>query len=143
MRHHTGSGRRHVFPTDWQTHHAAVVDDTLDCWVEIRSAEGIAGWDDVLQQTVTVKAPAVWAGWATVEPKVTTDGGGVYAADEQVPTRVYDVVASRCLVTATPHLVVDVVSSPDPMLVGGRLSIDSVERGSRMFSRGIVATLNQ
>lgn len=40
------------------------------------------------------------------------------------------------------NILVDVISSPDPMLVGVTLTVTDIVRGSRLFERALVCDLN-
>lgn len=147
-RHHSGSGRRHVFPHGWQTRHAAVVTDTIvtgdgaTSRVKIRTpTSGATEWDPVDRVSKAVPGEPVYDGPATITALAAGDPR-VEAVAEQVPTRVYEVALPWTTASIGTEHVIDVADDdPDPLLAGRRLTIDHVERGTRRFSRLLTATL--
>lgn len=141
QRQHTGRPGTHVIPTGWAEGHAVVVAKTLLCTVTIGPAgTGPATYNPTTHQSETPAATPTYDGPAEIMLVTDTDRL-VDAADEQVPTRVYEV---KLLATATgvqPLHVVHITTCTDPDLQGQRLVVDAVEVGSQRFARVLRATL--
>lgn len=140
--HHLGSGRSKPIPDDWGTAHAGVIAATLPAMVKVRPAvAGAPAFNPLSGQTEASAGFPVYTGAARITAVTSPPGGPTEMVDEQIQTRVYEVVLAYAVEVAAPGLVVDVTSDPDPMLVGARLLIDDVDRGSNRFSRVLLATL--
>lgn len=141
-RHHTGSGRptTAVIPADWPAHHAAVVDGTYESTVAIAAAGGTAIFNDTTGVTQVTGPAAVYTGAATI-----SSAGGDRLVDvvgEVDATRIYEVKLPLPVAGVLPGMWVHVTTSPDPMLAGVSLSVNTVQRGGRRFSRVLLAILN-
>ena len=144
-RHHTGSGRRGVVPADWASHAGAVVDQATtdaNCTVTVGPAAGGApvfnptlGYSEVPAGTPVYTGPAVIMAVSATDRRQTV-------AEDEVASLVYDVTLLGDATGAiTIDHVVKVTASDDPALTGRTLSVSEVERGSRRFSRVLLATL--
>jgi hypothetical protein len=143
-RHHTGSGRATttVIPGDWQPHHAGVIAQTYDATVTIGNPEAAtSAFNDTTGTTVVTPAAAIYDGPAAIAVVADTDRL-VDAADEQASTRLYEISLPVDVAGIEPNHVVHVNSSPDAMLTGRDLAIDTTQLGDRRFSRVLHATLN-
>lgn len=140
-RHHTGSGRRTVFPDDWQANHAAVITGTLSATVTIGDPEAATEvFNDTTGTTDVTPAGVLYTGPADI---ASISGSSVVeVAAELESTRSYQIVLPVDVAGIKSHHVVHVVDSPDPMLVGRNLGIDTTQLGDRRFSRVLHATLN-
>lgn len=129
-----------VFPPDWQNTAAAVVTTTLDCAVKVGAAGTTPQWVPERNQTETVAAAPVYAGPASITPASESGEQQTTAAEDIVPSREYEV---KLLHAATGvevgHFVTVDVCPDDPMLVGRRLRVTGVKKGSRRFSRVLQA----
>jgi hypothetical protein len=143
-RHHTGSGRSTttVIPDDWQDHHAGVVAQTFKATITIGNPEAATGtFNDTTGTTDVTPAAAIYSGPAAIAVVTDTDRL-VAAADEQASTRMYEVSLPVDVAGIKPNHVVHVDDSPDPMLTGRDLAIDTAQLGDRRFSRVLHAILN-
>lgn len=130
-----------VFPAGWSESHAAVVDRTHPSAVKIGPAGGAPVRNPGTRQMETAAAPPVYVGRATL----------MQASVDQVATVVEDDVATAVYEVKLPYAAstaaqvghqVTVTSDPDPALAGQVLTVAAIERGSRRFSRVLLATLN-
>ena len=120
---------------------AQVIDRTLDSVVRIGlPATGEPVWDPVLEHTVPPQGTTVYSGPASLV-KITDTARELTVVDQKVAVRTYQVTIRYCAEAILEEHVVDVVSSPDADLVGARLTMSAVERGSRRFSRVLQAVL--
>jgi hypothetical protein len=144
-RHHRGSGRRSVIPTDWQDHHAAVVDQAMldaECTVTIGpETGGAAVFNPTLGYSETPVGTAIYTGSAMVSVFMPRDHRAAVAEDE-VTWLQYRVTLPVDVAGLSTGHVVRVVSSTDADLVGKTLAVADFERGARRFSRVLIATLN-
>ncbi|WP_109507353.1 DUF6093 family protein [Nocardioides speluncae] len=143
-RHHTGSGKRRVIPADWQHHHAPTIEATLASTVAIGPAAGTPAWNPATKQTETAAVPPVYDGPAAVQAVAAGLGGNTSkrVAEELVPHRSYEVTLPWDATTeVTTDHVVTVTADEDPDMVGRRFTINTIERGTRRFSRVLQATL--
>lgn len=129
-----------VIPDDWQTTQGAVVDSTHDCTVTVGPTGIQRRWNPETSQSETVPVDPVYAGAATVTPVIETTGQPILAQDE-VPTRRYEVKLTQAAAGVEVGHVVRISVSPDPDLVGTVLTVTSVEAASRRFSRVLQAVL--
>lgn len=118
-----------------------VVTATLTATVKIGPLSANPVWNDESGQTETVVADPVYEGAAALMP-VSDTARALSVVEDPVSTRVYDVTlpASAGAGITTAHYV-QVVSDPDPELVGKHLEVQAVEHGTRRFSRVLLATL--
>lgn len=132
-----------VFPDDWQDDHAAVFAGTLECTVTIGPTTAGAGtFQDADGQTHTTAGTAIYTGPASISV-VTDTSRVVQTAEDRVPLRRYDVRLPVDTAGIDPEAhSVRVTASPDAMLTGRTLSIESVQRGGRRFTRSLITTLN-
>lgn len=140
-RHHTGSGRRSVFPPDWQDHHTGVVAGTFTATVTIgdpnastRTSNPTTGLTDVTPAAAAYSGPAAIA--------MVSDPRLLQVVDEPDATSLYQVELPVDVDGVKPGHVVHVVSSPDPQLVGRDLQVLGPQLGDRRWSRMLHATLN-
>lgn len=153
--HHRGSGRSHPIPTDWTVGPSSVVADavaTSGCTVRIGEPGGDPVWNPVSNQVETPDVPPVYAGPAEVYLVTDADMVRMVAGDE-VSARVYGVKlpADAALTVTDPDgtlrrvdvgNVIRVTTDPDPELVGKTLTLKAIDRGTRRFSRLLLALLN-
>jgi hypothetical protein len=133
-----------VIPAGWGESHAQVIDRALSTasTVTIGPAGGTAAWDEGLGRTVTQPAAAVYAGPAELMA-VSDTARALTVVEDPVKTRVYDVtlpyaasagIETEMVITVDP-------GDPDPILAGRTLRVHAIERGSRRFSRVLLAVL--
>lgn len=141
QRQHTGRPGTAVIPAGWDAAAAAVVDRTHPATVTIGPAGGAPVRNPGTRQMETAPAVPVYDGRATL----------MQASADQVATVVEDDVATAVYEVKLPYAAstaaqvghqVTVVADPDPALVGQVLTVAAIERGSRRFSRVLLATLN-
>lgn len=128
-----------VFPTRWAAEHGDVLASTYESVVRIGPLGAPVRGED--GRTRTPAGVPVYAGAASITPSA---DGAVAASvvDAPASTRIYEVKLPTQAEGIDPdahHLWVD--ESPDADLVGARLTIQSVERGDRRFSRVLQTTL--
>lgn len=142
-RHHGGSGRLPVIPTDWTDSPASVVSGSLatsGCTVAIGEPGGEPVWNPVTEQTETPNVPPVYVGRAEI--KLVTDTDTIrFVVGEEVSVRVYAITIPADAALVEVGQVVRVTADPDPDLQGKTLTLRAIERGTRRFSRRLLATL--
>lgn len=144
-RHHTGSGRRTVVPAGWAAHHRVVTDQAVadaNCTVTIGPAAGGApAFDPALGYSVAPAGVPVYAGPASIMAVSASDRRQTVAEDE-VASLLYDVtlLGDASAAISTDH-VIKVTASDDGLLAGRTLQVSEIERGTRRFSRTLLATL--
>lgn len=132
-----------VIPKDWQAGHAAVVAKTLKAKVRIGPPGGTTGWNEGRGQTETADAAAVYVGAASVMP-VSDTNRILTVVEDPTSTRVYEVTLplnEPGVDLVTSEHIVKVTACDDAQLVGKKLAIGGIERGSQRFSRVLLATL--
>jgi hypothetical protein len=133
-----------VIPADWQTHHSTVVDEATEdvaCTVTIGPPDGgVPAYDATNGYTVSTGTP-VYTGPAGIMP-VSSKERLLVVAEEQIATLLYRVTLLADAEGVTVDHVVRVTSCDDPDLIGKTLTVGTIERGSRRFSRILLATLN-
>lgn len=133
-----------VVPAGWGQSHSAVVGRAVDSasTVQIGAPGGTSAWNEGLGRTVTQPKDPVYVGAA--ELMVVSDTArALTVVEDPVKSRVYDVTLpydASALVAAEMVVTVD-VGDPDPMLAGRTLRVHAIERGSRRFSRVLLAVL--
>lgn len=138
--HAMGRPGTQVFPADWTDTHAAVVDTTLDCAVRIGVPGALPRWVEERKQTETQAQAPVYAGPASVTPVAEDSGGQPVVAQDVVPIRIYEVKLLHVAIgVQVDHVITIDVCPKDPMLVGRRLRVTGIEKGSRRFSRILTA----
>lgn len=149
---HTGRPGSRVIPATWQQQIAPVVTNVLagsGCVVTIRPPGAAPAWNEADKQTETVPAAAVYGpevppygGTASITVVSDTDRE-INVADDLASTRLYEVRLPWDASTECDHVghVIDVITDPDPDLVGKHLTVQSIERDTRRFSRILYATL--
>lgn len=131
-----------VVPATWAADHAAVIDRTLPATVRI-GLPGTPEWSDANHRDEQSLGAPVYDGPAEIM-LVTDTAKAQVSADERVESRRYEVkLPAGAAAAITTEMVVEVDTDTDPQLVGKRLSIDAIERGSRRFSRVLIATLTR
>lgn len=128
-----------VFPTRWAAEHGDVIASTYESMVRIGPlGVPVRGEDG---RTRTPPGVMVYSGAASITPSA---DGAVAASvvDTPASTRTYEVkLPAEVAGIDTDHHLLWVEESPDPDLEGARLTIQSVERGDRRFSRVLQTTL--
>lgn len=133
-----------VFPDDWAATHAGVIANAVSnaSKVTIGPAGGTSSWNEGLGRTVTMPKTPVYAGPAELMP-VSDTARALLVVEDPVKARVYDVTLPT---VATKAIEVDMVLTVDPadadaFLAGRTLRVGHIERGSRRFSRPLLAVL--
>lgn len=148
MRHHTGSGRRQVIPTDWAEHHRPTATAALNATCSIRHTGGTQGTFNAGTGTYTGGSAnaAHYTGVCGVADLPAAERALVIASEE-VPSVGYRLDLP---IDAAPELRVDdivtitsVDDNGDPSLVGKVLSVESIHRSSLAFNRAAFCTENQ
>lgn len=133
-----------VIPADWARSHSRVIDRATEyaSSVRIGPAGGAQEWDEGLGRTVTAPASSVYAGRASLMP-VSDSARALTVVEDPVKQRVYDVTLPYDAGTGIEDDMVITVDAtdPDPTLAGRTLRVHAVERGSRRFSRILLAVL--
>lgn len=143
QRRHMGRPGTPVFPPDWQKDHALVIDKVLDCKIQIGPAGTQPVFDPGSGTTKTRPVDPVYDGDAALAPVSSSDGRRVDAADQVVLVRSYEITLPVDVAGLRKSHRVLIVESPDAMLTGQLLTVDSIERGDRRFSRVLYATLKE
>lgn len=133
-----------VIPVAWAASHAKVIDraTATASTVSIGTPGGTSAWNEGLGRTVTQPATPVYVGSA--ELMVVSDTArALTVVEDPVKSRVYDVTLPYAAsVLIVPEMVITVdVNDPDPGLAGRTLRVHAIERGSRRFSRVLLAIL--
>lgn len=144
-RHHTGSGRRSVIPTDWSAHHRPAANSTHTATVQLRRPGGVQGeFDRVTGTTPVTPYPPYYEGAARIQllPSETQE---VEAAEQEVSLARYAVMLDAavtgfaledlCQVTA-------VDDNGDAWLVGRELTVYAFESGSLHWERRLLCRDN-
>jgi hypothetical protein len=141
-RHHTGSGRRSVFPDDWQSAHAGVVAATFASTISIGDPNTPAAktFDDSTGLTGITPGAAVYTGSASIA--MVSDPRVLEVVDQPEGTSLYQVELPFEVGNIKHGYVVRVTASPDPALVGADLVVDGSQLGDRRFSRFLHAILH-
>lgn len=146
-RHHTGSGRRTVFPDDWEAARAPVLEQfMLEAVVNLRKPGGVPVWNDTTGMTdVTPYPPFALNVPADIQP--ITGGSPTGVVDQQVWVLGYRIAVPLSATPTTAQLdegvEVYVVSCVgDSMLVGATLHVNEVLRGTHRSQRVLIADLN-
>lgn len=147
QRGHTGRPGTVVIPADWGQRHAAVIDETHHSTVRIGPAGGVPTRNPGTRQMETAPAAPVYVGRATL--MLASAVGGLpgqpaVVLEDEVSVVTYEVTlpyAASSAVEVGHDITVD-DNDPDPMLAGQVLRVAAIERGSRRFSRVLLATLN-
>ena len=130
-----------VIPPNWQTDHAAVIEQTHPDSVTIGLAGTMPTFNEATSQTETTLAAPVYVGPASITAVPRTPQP-VLQAEEQIPVRAYEISLKFAVAGITTGHVIRVDASADAELVGQVLRIGQVERDSRRFSRILLATLD-
>lgn len=131
-----------VIPAGWGESHGTVVDKTHQSLVRIGPAGGTPTRNPGTRQMETAAAAPVYVGAASLM-LVSDAARALTVVEDPVTSRVYDVTlpyAASGLV-AVDHVVTVDGTDPDPMLAGKRLTVSAIERGTRRFSRLLLAVL--
>jgi hypothetical protein len=132
-----------VIPTGWAEAHSHVIDRALSTasTVTIGPAGGTSQWNEGLGRTVTQPAAAVYDGPA--ELMAADLGRAVTVVEDPIKTRVYDVTLpyDASALVAVDHVITVDAGDPDPMLAVRTLHVSAIERGTRRFSRVLLAVL--
>lgn len=143
-RHHTGSGRRSVIPTDWSAHHRGIVEQTLTAACEIRPSGSTPGiFDPATGTRPNVPHPAHYSGACRVQVLPAIEQEAV-TGDQEITTVGYRVTIGHD--TATQLDVDDLVKitavddNGDPTLVGRTLKVQAFTRGSLTWERDLYCT---
>jgi uncharacterized protein DUF6093 len=143
QRQHTGRPGTVVIPASWGQTHASVIDKaTATASTVTIGAEGPATWDEDLGRTVLTIPDPTYAGAAELMA-VSDSARALTVVEDPIAQRVYDVALPYAAGAAiTPDMVVRVdAGDPDPTLAGRTLRVRAIERGSRRFSRVLLAVL--
>lgn len=143
QRHHTGSGRQRVIPTDWSAHHQPAVLGTMTAAVAIRHPGGTPGaFDEETGERGTTQHDPHYTGQARIQaqPVIGTDRT---TGEQKVTVAGYLVVVSRDASAATQVddvlKVTAVDANGDPALVGRELRITGVAYGALTWERDLTA----
>jgi hypothetical protein len=143
QRQHTGRPDSRVIPTGWSENHAPVVDRTLASTVQIGPAGTVPGWNEGRGQSESVGLPAVYDGPASLMV-VSDTARALLVVEDPYKCRVYDVTPPLARTGAALVVVgheITVTACDDADLEGKRLRVAAIERGTRRFSRVLLATL--
>lgn len=132
-----------VIPDGWSEAHAHVIDRTLASTIKIGLASTEPVWNDGRGQSETVVVDPVFDGPASLMV-VSDTARALTVVEEPIKSRVYDITLS--LAQAGADLVavghqVSVTACDDAGLEGKSLRVAAIERGTRRFSRVLLATL--
>lgn len=142
-RQHTGRPGTTVIPADWATAPAAIVARALPSTVRIGTPATQPKWNEGRGQSESGGLVAVYTGPASIMA-VSDTARAATVVEDPVTTRVYDITLALSrpgadTVGAGHTVIVD--ACDDAALVGRRLEVQDAERGSRRFSRVLLATL--
>lgn len=147
-RHHTGSGRAVVLPDDWAAHHAQVAEGLMtQATISLRKPGGTGShFDAGVGHTVTTPFPPFAADvpariLALTEVRVPPAD----AVDDQIRIIGYRVSIPRGHAEADllPSAVITVITCDGDLLLEGReLEVSDVVRGTHLFERDLICTLN-
>lgn len=136
-----------VIPAGWAAHHRPITEDTADTPCTIRAPGGTPGtFDPVTGEYTggTANAPH-FIGTCTVEDLPAAERERL-AGNERIPTVDYMVTlgVDDALATKVGHIV-SLGQPPNggTSLAGVQLSVESIEKGSREFSRALLCSENQ
>lgn len=142
QRHHPGSGRRPVIPSDWSAHHRPVVEGTFTAEVEIREPGGTPGPRDPGTGVVPVTPHAAhYADGARIQvaPVFSAERD---SAGQEITVAGYLVVVNRdtSAQTEVGHVVkvTAVDDNGDPALVDRELTVSGVAYGSLSWERDLI-----
>jgi hypothetical protein len=132
-----------VIPAGWAEAHSHVIDRALSTasTVTIGPAGGTSQWNEGLGRTVTQPAAAVYDGPAEL---MAADHGPARdrgRGPDQDPGLRRDPALRRLGLVAVDHVITVDAGDPDPMLAGRTLHVSAIERGTRRFSRVLLAVL--
>lgn len=145
MKHHIGSGRRTVIPTDWAEHHRPVVHATHGATITLRRPGGIKGaFNPSTGKYDFTPHPVYYEGPARIQVMATQDQAAVVGGQE-VTTLAYAVQLTHDVDAI--HLediaaVSDMDDNGDLDLVARELIVRSFESGSLHWERRLICTLN-
>lgn len=145
QRHHAGSGRRTVIPTDWSAHHRPVVASTHTSTVTLRHAGGTRGtFNDATGQWTNTPHAAYFTGLARVQ---VLDAGEQdrAAGEQQVSTLGYAVMLDESVNAMQLGDVCEVTAvddNGDDWLVGRELTVESIEGSSLHWERRLICSDN-
>lgn len=142
QRSHTGRPGTAVVPDGWAAAGGAVVDQSHPSSVSIGQAGGAAAYNPTTNQTEAAAVAPVYVGRATLMLLQTRGDQSETVVDDPTAARKYDVTLTYAASAGVQvgH-VITVAADPDPMLVGRTLRVEAIERGSRRFSRVLLAIL--
>lgn len=140
QRQHTGRAGTTVIPADWDHAPAAVIDRTHPSTVAIGPTGGQRKWNEGRGQSETVGPEPVYAGRATIMLASADQAATVVEQDTSVAVYEVKIAYAGSADVAVGHTVTVGADDPDPALAGQTLFVASVERGSRRFSRVLLAT---
>jgi hypothetical protein len=134
-----------VIPDDWAASHGIVVGNTwMASTVNLRVAGDTPGAQVDGRTQVTPNAPFATAVPANITALTESTVDASDVVDDQVRVLGYLVTipAATPVTSLDEGVLVDVVSSPDPLLAGQTLTVTDIVRGSRLLERALVCTLN-
>lgn len=133
-----------VIPKNWGASHARVVDQaTQDASLVTIGEQGSAShWDEGLGRTVTDPVNPVYAGPASLMA-VSDTARALVVVEDPTKVRVYEVTLPyiATVAVAVEQVITVDAGDADPMLAGRTLRVGHIERGSRRFSRVLLAIL--
>ena len=136
-----------VIPAGWAESLAPVVQATWmqNATVNLRKPGGTEAWSDDDDRTVTVPFDPFLTGVpANIQALTETSVPPADAVEDQV--RVLGYLVTLPLGTAPTDLdegvLVDIVTSDDPMLDGQTMHVTDIVRGGRGFERALICDLN-
>jgi hypothetical protein len=146
-RHHTGSGRRAVIPTDWAAHHTGVAEGFMDkATINLHGPGSAPAWNETTKRTESPPGAAIAAGVpARIQALTEISVPANDVADEQIRIIGYriSVPAATSPAALVPGVLVDVVTcAGDPLLAGRSMTVTDVVRGTHRFERDLVCDLN-
>lgn len=136
-----------VIPDGWAAHHRPAMDDTLDTPCSIRPPGGTPGTfnPETLEFEGGTAAAAHFTGLCSVED-VPAAERALLSADERIPT--VDYLVTLAIDDAPATVVGHIITLGQPpnggsALVGVELTVESIEKGSREFTRALLCSENQ
>ncbi|WP_067428349.1 DUF6093 family protein [Nocardioides jensenii] len=145
LRHHGGSGRRTVIPTDWSAHHRPIVTDTHGATVSLRRPGGVRGaFDEATGKWATVANEPYYEGYARIQV-LPANAQEKTAAEQEISTLGYAIMLDHAVTGMQLDDLVAVAAvddNGDPWLLTRELTITSIEGGSLHWERRLLCTDN-
>lgn len=143
QRHHVGSGRRAVIPTDWSAHHRGVVAETHTATITLRHPGGTRGaFDDETGTWAITPFPTYYDGPARVQVLAAGEQERV-AGEQEISTLGYAVMLDHAVIEMQLTdlcTVTTVDDNGDAWLVGRQLTVEAMESGSLHWERRLLCS---